>query len=447
MSLTALPTWEAEARMNGHNQGYQAQENQGLNQLASDYTNQLLRGEALPDDRPLVGIYEYELSCMEEALQGGGGKEAVDGTLQSFVQSAARHPRDFPLGKLLGGAAGGGQEEQKKKYQPLSISGLLALPEQDWLLTNFLYEDAITVVYGLPGSAKSFLMVDWACHLALGLPWQGRNTQQCHVLYLATEGIRGYRRRILAWCHQHRYSPSILEDHLAFIPHAVPLRQKPEVLDLIATLQEYLTAFSDDRPIILILDTLFGCAAGVNINAPDAATLLIEQLQTMKEQLKLNHILVVHHSGKDTTRGMSGNMALKASTELSYHVEMDKDTRTLTLSSDRIKDDEDITVYLTLEKIVYGEGLRDNSCVILSGEKPIKEKPQSSIQQHMLAILEEFPDGIKSTAWLELMQERHGTPRPTFNDNLRRLKTDELIENTATDARPIYKRKIVLSLE
>ncbi len=417
--------------------GYQAQENEHLKQQVISYVKSLLAGETL-ENRPGFGIYEFEVVQLEKALQTSG-KQAAASTLQSLITSSDNHP----LGKLMSPEhfAKGGESEHTR-YKPLSITDMLNLPEQDWLLANFLYEDAISIIYGVPGSAKSFLMVDWACHLALGLPWQGHATKRCRVLYLATEGIRGYRRRLLAWCSNSAIRPELLESRLAFIPHAVPLRQKTEVNELITCFQEYLQNFPDDgTPLIIVLDTLFGCAAGVNINAPDAATALIEAIQHIKEEVQANHILVVHHSGKDKERGMSGNMALKASTELSYHVELDKETKAMTITSDRIKDDEDIVTYLQLEKVIYGDGPRDNSCVILPGEKPAQAQIYTDTQQKMLAILAESPSGLRSTDWQQTAEERYSIAKRTFHDNLRKLKNSNTIENTGTESHPIYKIK------
>jgi hypothetical protein len=95
---------------------------------------------------------------------------------------------------------------------------------------------------------------------------------------------------------------------------------------------------------------------------------------------------------------MSGNMALKASTDLSYQAEKDHDGY-ITLKADKVKDDEETTTYLKLEKVIYGDGNRDHSCIVVASEKTAKPVQLPLIEQQMLEVLP-IEGGLTFTDWL-----------------------------------------------
>ena len=64
-----------------------------------------------------------------------------------------------------------------------------------------LPERSFTMMYGAPGTGKSFLAIDMALSVANGLPWHGYETKQGAVLYIAGEGVA-------AWASAGRRGPS-----------------------------------------------------------------------------------------------------------------------------------------------------------------------------------------------------------------------------------------------
>jgi RecA-family ATPase len=66
------------------------------------------------------------------------------------------------------------------------------------LVKKLLSCSAMSVVFGAPGSGKSFLVVDALMRIAAGLPWLGLPTRPCGAVYFALEGGYGARNRIVA---------------------------------------------------------------------------------------------------------------------------------------------------------------------------------------------------------------------------------------------------------
>lgn len=85
--------------------------------------------------------------------------------------------------------------------KPLVPTELMAAPI--WLIKGVLPEGFLTLLKGLPGSYKTFLMVSMVCCLATGTPWLGRRVKQSKVLLIAADDPDGPRMRAQAWCKHH----------------------------------------------------------------------------------------------------------------------------------------------------------------------------------------------------------------------------------------------------
>ena len=68
------------------------------------------------------------------------------------------------------------------------LSALRRMADAKWLIDGVLPQDAAALVFGEPGSFKSFMAMDMAVAVASGQQWQGKETSQAIVVYLAAEG-------------------------------------------------------------------------------------------------------------------------------------------------------------------------------------------------------------------------------------------------------------------
>ncbi len=379
----------------------------------------------LYSDTPPSDLGDIDIGAASILLQRLIKNRATSiGVLERTVQGLAI---DNPIIEQL-------EQERTKisKYKPISVSELLNMPMQRWILTNVLYEDAITAVYGTPGCGKSFIALAWSICLALGIHWLGRPTQQrCRVVYVAAEGVRGYQRRIRAWCNHFGRKPGDIERYISFIPCAVPLGNSAEVEEFIATILDALDAYSDNLPVVIVLDTVFQCAAGMNINATEVMTGLIETVKRIKAETKASNVILVHHSGKDKERGMSGNIALLAGVDIAYHVEKDADNN-IVMRATKVKDDEYTEAFFYLQRIVYDEGERDNSCVILHRERPVQSVKLTPTQQSMLEVLPVEGQGLRYSDWKKAYDAaiQKSAAKQTFIDNMKKLIEKGLVQET-----------------
>src|SRR4051812_36973860 len=72
-------------------------------------------------------------------------------------------------------------------FPMLDLQAMLRLPKPRFRIANVLPETGLAILFGQSGSKKSFIAIDWGCHIAHGMDWHCQSTRQCGVLYVAGE--------------------------------------------------------------------------------------------------------------------------------------------------------------------------------------------------------------------------------------------------------------------
>lgn len=208
--------------------------------------------------------------------------------------------------------------------------------EQSFVIKGLIPECSFASIYGPSGSFKSFLALDWACHIATGKDWDGHKVKQGAVLYVAGEGGFGVTQRIRAWELHHQVANL---DNLARLP--VPIF--PADSDQIKTVLEYcqeIKANTGNAVKLVILDTLARCYGGNDENSSRDMGAFIQGCDTIK-QLTGATVLVVHHSGKNVDSGGRGSSSLPAALDVEYRVSRDSEgEQALVLTCSKMKDAE-----------------------------------------------------------------------------------------------------------
>jgi hypothetical protein len=210
----------------------------------------------------------------------------------------------------------GPPDEEDDRYQtPFRLTERQDFPVTPQLMYGILPSDPRGVVgylAGLSQSFKSYLALDWGCHISLGLEWQGHQTTQGQVLYVAGEGQYGdLLSRMRAWeaangCKAPdfytRLSPIYLDD-----PGKVEraLARIGRVKDL--------------SPKLVILDTLSQCAGDVAENSSDDARRIYQACKKIGSHFGAT-VLVIHHAGKADGSIMRGSSALFDDSDFVYEM-------------------------------------------------------------------------------------------------------------------------------
>jgi hypothetical protein len=103
-------------------------------------------------------------------------------------------------------------------FEAFTLGTLITRPPRTFLVDGILPETSLGVLYGLPGSGKTFLALDLAFSIANGRPWLGHSVQQGGVVYIAAEGWYSIAQRAQAWCAVYEQP---LPEQLLVIPDSV----------------------------------------------------------------------------------------------------------------------------------------------------------------------------------------------------------------------------------
>lgn len=249
-----------------------------------------------------------------------------------------------------------------RRYRVLTAGDLLNTPPLRWLVRGVLPAQGLACMYGASGSGKSFLALDLCAAVAEGDSWFGRRVTATRVVYLALEGEFGFRQRLHAWqLHQGRDVPA----GLRFVIQPFDLRS-PEDL---AELADAVTA-SGGAGGLLIIDTLNRASAGADENNGRDMGEIIDAAKLLQTQLG-GAVLLIHHSGKDQTKGLRGHSSLNAALDAALEVRREGDRREWVIA--KSKDDGDSAAYpFRLEVVEIGtdeHGDPMTSCAVVPEER------------------------------------------------------------------------------
>ncbi len=244
------------------------------------------------------------------------------------------------------------------RYFRLEPFDAIEVPDEpEWLLDGILPAHGLTVTYGEPGCGKSFLAADMGLAIAQGRPWGGKDTKPGVIVYVTAEGASGFRKRITAYREHHGIADVIPFYIVADCPD---LGTRPgDAGALIASIRDQV----DGDVVAVIIDTLARAMLGADENNAADMGMFVENCARISNELNCACI-VVHHCGKDGTKGARGSSVLKAAADAEIFVEGDEHRRTATLS--KSKDGEGgLELAFRLERFEFeAHGRTVSSCIL-----------------------------------------------------------------------------------
>ena len=216
------------------------------------------------------------------------------------------------LGDLLERAAEPAPPEPR--YKLLGADDLRDLPPLAWRVRGVLPAVGLAALYGPSASGKSFLGFDMACAIAEGQRWFDCRVEAAPVVYAALEGEAGFKLRAQAWEASRGRS---LPAGLRMMLQPFKLTEPQDVQDLAAVVPAGAVVF---------VDTLNRAAPTADENSSRDMGEILEaakRLQSMSGGL----VVLVHHTGKDSTRGLRGHSSLFAAMDAAVEVSRDGDRR------------------------------------------------------------------------------------------------------------------------
>ncbi len=242
-----------------------------------------------------------------------------------------------------------------QRYKLLTASDLAALPPLAWRVRGVLPAAGLAGLYGPSASGKSFLALDMAAAIAEGARWFNCRTEAAPVVYAALEGEAGFRLRVAAWeAHRGRSLPKTL--HMLLQPFK--LTDLRDVHDLAAVVPHGAVVF---------LDTLNRAAPTSDENSSKDMGEILEAAKHLQALIG-GLVVLVHHTGKDATRGLRGHSSLFAAMDAAVEVSRDGERREWRVAKSKDGADGEVKAFrLQVEMLGaddHGEAI--TSCVVMS---------------------------------------------------------------------------------
>ena len=161
------------------------------------------------------------------------------------------------------------------------------------LVQGIIPKGGMTTVWGPPKCGKSFWVTDLVMHVALGWEYRGRRVQQGAIIYLALEGGRGFKSRIVAWREKHATGDNPVPFYLV----NGQMNMITEHGGLIKDITEFMRGMP---PAVVVIDTLNRGLVGSE-NKPEDMAKFISAADAIRDAFDCA-VIIVHHCGIDGKR-------------------------------------------------------------------------------------------------------------------------------------------------
>lgn len=239
----------------------------------------------------------------------------------------------------------------------------------DYVVKGLIHRADVGVIFGESGGGKTFFTLDLALHVASGEAWRGHRMRQAFVLYVASENPRSVSRRVVAWREQHKPAGSV---PFALMGNSVDLRDPNSVAQIVAAVKAGMARHGIETCLVVV-DTLARAAPGADENASADMSAIIGAADEIRNATGAA-VALVHHSGKDRTRGARGHSSLRGAVD--FELEVADKVATVT----KARDGETGTAYaFRLEMAELGtddDGDAVTTCIVQTANvEAIRRKP------------------------------------------------------------------------
>jgi len=329
----------------------------------------------VPPDTPITehpsfkAMAEFAASLPEVASQQA---------LSEFEALPPRSPEEVAAGQALAAKNPAAQKKPEKPEAPKDPARFTVIPAAEfasgkpleWIVKGVLPKAGLAVIYGESGSGKSFWALDLVACIQQGIEWRGHKTRQGRGVMVVAEGVGGFRQRLQAYVKSR-------EATMADMPGVIPDAPNLLLLDDTDALIRGVLAWGPTS--LVVVDTLSATTPGANENAGEDMGKVLNHCQRLHKATEAAWgqgngamVVLIHHSGKDASRGARGWSGLKAAADVEIEVTRNGDFRRACLT--KLKDGEDGAVWdFKLVSVPLGFDEDEDllsSCVIEHTEAP-----------------------------------------------------------------------------
>ncbi|MGZ3184382.1 MAG: AAA family ATPase [Telluria sp.] len=297
---------------------------------------------------------------------------------------------DFEVLPAEEGAAPAADHSMKgERFRVLAPGEFLQRKRAGWIVKGVLPRAGLALLVGASGSGKTFWVLDLVAAIARGIEWRGHKVTKGRAVVIAAEGAGGFRNRLEAYMSYHGVDLAGFD--VGVIPDAPNFLVADDVKAVVAALRTF------GKLDVIVVDTYAQVMPGGDENGGVDGGKVVKHCQLL-HKLTGALVILVHHVGKDLSKGARGWSGLRAAADVEITVERAQDHRAATVTKQ--KDGEEGQEF----------GFRLNTVSI--GEDDEGEEITSCVVEHTAAVAKaeqkKDPKGDNEKVVLKLAQELTG---------------------------------------
>ncbi|MCK0102536.1 helicase RepA family protein [Pseudohalocynthiibacter sp. F2068] len=264
-----------------------------------------------------------------------------------------------------------------------------------YLVKGWLDRGTASVVYGESNVGKTFFALDLSMHIAAAKNWHDCRVPHDEdyagpVVYVAGEGGRGLNNRIEAI---RRERPDLMEHteedgDFLLLPTALNLCNSGDATALTRALSSL-----SKSPSLIVIDTLARSMGDGDENTAKDMGAFVRNIDHLRNETGA-HVMVIHHSGKDTSKGARGSGSLRAAVDTEIELTRSGDVVMAETRKQRDMICEKVFAYKLRDVFIgYDEDGDAVTSAVVEPTDPVKHEPKISGQAEVA--LQALGDAIR----------------------------------------------------
>ncbi|MBN2128395.1 MAG: AAA family ATPase [Sedimentisphaerales bacterium] len=319
-----------------------------------------------------------------------------------------------------------------RRFKIRTGAEIMAQPSPEYQVQGIVPRGSFVVLYGPPGTIKTFAALAMALHITNESKWLGHPCRRGVALYVAAEGQGALGLRLRAWELGHRKQSA---ESLLVVTDPPNLLSTDDVDALLAELRVL-----KQKPDVIIFDTLAQTMVGGDENSARDMGMYIAAANRIRAEFGCT-VVAVHHTGKD--KGAErGSSALRGAADVMIKTSAVGQPRNrFVITCDKMKDGASFDrIYVGLVPADVAPG--QSSCYLVRAEGPLyaADPNLSPSDRRAMAALRKGAKGAEAgwvarDAWIKL-SELNGS---TFKHASERLVKAKLVERSKEGRKTRYR--------
>lgn len=175
----------------------------------------------------------------------------------------------------------------------------------EWLVKQFLPAQGVGILAGPSTVGKSFVVLYFALRIAQGKTVLGHRTRKSGVLYVASEGQDGMRKRVKALRQKFSMNPGTAFELICQAPNLLDEEDMGDLAAVACEVDEDMRANAGVPLGLIVIDTTAASMPGGNENAGEDMSRALANARMLSDKTGAL-VLLVGHTGKNEQLGVRG---------------------------------------------------------------------------------------------------------------------------------------------